>query len=268
MTGLPPERRLARFLGVFSFGLGIAQLAAPERVNKLIGVEDTPKTRAIQRVVGVQELSAAQGIFALSPPTPILWARVAGDLWHLGMLSNALRSSVAADGRRFRRKQRERYDPGRLMQSIGATVGITVLDTVVSARYQMRWPKEPTGVRPLPTTREDLHVLAHVEGFPAVTIRAGESEIRPRLHQFELDGIRNVTFRRAPGNRGTEVVVHTNKHTERVKAKLRQVKQLIEAGEIVRSEGAPEGSATKRRLFQRPAQPLKAKQLAKLGGSS
>jgi hypothetical protein len=268
MTGLPLERRLAKFLGVFSFGLGIAQLAAPGRVNKLIGVKDTSKTRAIQRAVGVQELGAAQGIFAISPPTPILWTRVAGDVLHLGMLSNALRTSVVADGRRFRRKERERYDTARLLQTIGATVGIAIVDSFVSARYQARWPKEPTGVTPLPTRRDELHVRAHVEGYPAVTIRASESEIRPRLNEFDLDGIGNVTFREAPGDRGTEVVVQTNKHAERVKAKLRQVKQLIEAGEIVRSEGAPEGPEAKRQLFQRPAQPLKEKQLAKIGGRS
>src|SRR5436190_14370733 len=95
MSGLPPERRLAKFLGAFGFGLGLAQLIVPDRVNKLIGVTDTPKSRTIQRAVGVQELTAAQGIFAFSPPTLVLWSRVAGDVMHLGMLANAL-----TDGRR------------------------------------------------------------------------------------------------------------------------------------------------------------------------
>src|SRR3954454_24605310 len=89
MTGQPPERRLAKFLGIFSFGLGVAQLAIPDRINRLIGLKDTPKTRAIQRAVGVQELTAAQGIFSFSPPTPVLWTRVAGDLVHLGLLTQA-----------------------------------------------------------------------------------------------------------------------------------------------------------------------------------
>ena len=53
-----------------------------------------------------------------------------------------------------------------------------------------------------------------------------------------------------------------------MKAELRRVKQLVEVGEIVRSDGAPEGSKAKRQLFQRPAQPLNDKELAKAGGRS
>jgi hypothetical protein len=43
---------------------------------------------------------------------------------------------------------------------------------------------------------------------------------------------------------------------------------VIEVGEIVRSEAAPEGGEAKRQLFQRPGQPLKEKELAKAGRSS
>jgi hypothetical protein len=263
MTGLPPERRVAKFLGVFSFGLGISQLAVPDRVNKLIGVKDTPKTRALQRAVAIQELTAAQGIFAFSPPTPVLWSRVAGDVWHLSMLANAFRSS--RNGGRFRGRQR--YDEGKLLRTIAATAGITLVDALVSVRYQSRWPKEPTGAQPLPTTRDEPRVEAH--GYPAVTIRASETEIRSRLREFDLDGFGNAVFRSAPGGRGTEVVIVTDKNSERAKAKLRQLKQVLEVGEVVRSEGAPEGAApVVRQMTQRPAKPLKDKELAKVGGRS
>src|SRR4051794_13705705 len=130
MSGQPPARKLAHFLGFFSFGLGVTQLVIPERVNALIGVKDTPKTRAIQRAVGVQELSAAQGIFALSPPTAVLWSRVAGDIAHLALLAKATQNS--------------RNDRTRLPATIASVIGITALDTFVSLRYQQRWPKEPT----------------------------------------------------------------------------------------------------------------------------
>src|SRR4051794_24285385 len=165
MTKQPPERMLAKFLGLFSLGLGVAQLAAPDRINKLIGVQDKPKARLIQRAVGVQELSAAQGIFAFSPPTPVLWTRVAGDLAHIGLLARAL------DGRR--------NDRTRLLAAMGAAAGLAAIDAFVSARYQARWPKEPTGVEPLPTNRKEDEMQAHFEGNPAVTILASESEIRP-----------------------------------------------------------------------------------------
>lgn len=253
MSGLPPERRVAKLLGAFSFGLGIAQLAIPERINDLIGVKDSPRTRTIQRLVGVQELTAAQGVFAFSPPTPVLWSRVVGDIAHLGLLAKAL------GGRR--------NDETKLRATLGAVAGITLIDILVAARYQAAWPKEPTPGESLPATRgEEEPMEEHYEGHPAVTILASESEIRPRLQELGLDG--EISFRKAPGDRGTEVVVATKKHTDKVKADLRRVKQLIEVGEVVRSDGAPEGAEVKRQLFQRPAQPLKEKELAKAGGES
>jgi hypothetical protein len=174
---------------------------------------------------------------------------------HLGLLAKALDT--------------RRNDSSRLRGAIGAVVGITVIDALVSARYQSRWPKEPTQGHPLPNTR-DKQTLSddHFEGNPAVTILATEAEIRPKLQQFEIASYGDVTFRQAPGGRGTEVVVHTSKSTEKAKADLRRVKQLIEVGEIVRSDGAPEGSEAKRQLKQRPAQPLDQKELAKAGGKS
>jgi hypothetical protein len=256
MSGQPPERKLAKGLGIFSFGLGVAQLAAPDQVNKLIGVKDTTKTRAIQRAVGVQELSAAQGIFAFSPPTPILWARVAGDVVHLGLLAKAL------DGRR--------NDKTKLFRAIGAVAGVGLIDAIVSARYQSAWPKEPTPGESLPTSHNGHEEMeAHVDGNPAITILASESEIRPKLQQAEIASYGDIEFRSAPGERGTEVLVKTTKNTDKVKAELRKVKQLIEVGEVVVSDAAPKGAdAAKRQLRQRPAQPLDDKELAKTGGRS
>jgi hypothetical protein len=184
----------------------------------------------------------------------VLWTRVAGDILHLGLLAKAL--------------ENRRNDKGRLRGAIAAVAGILVLDAVLSGLYQSRWPKEPTGGEPLPNTRgEDEPLDAHLEGNPAVTILASEDEIRPRLQELGIDRQGTITFRKAPRNRGTEVVVATKK-TEKVKAELRRVKQLIEVGEIVRSEASPEGADIKRQVFQRSAQPLKDKELAKVGGRS
>jgi hypothetical protein len=255
MSRQPPERKLAKFLGIFSFGLGVAQLVSPERVNKLIGVRDTPKTRLIQRAAGVHELMAAQGIFAFSPPTPVLWTRVAGDVAHLGLLGRALGD---------RRKQKP-----RVLRTIGAVGGITAIDAFVSARYQAAWPKEPTQGKRLRGARgAEGRLDAHVEGNPAITILASEAQIRPKIQEFDIASYGEIEFRTAPAGRGTEVVVHTSKRTDKVKTELRRVKQLIEVGEIVRSDAAPEGSEAKRQLRQRPAQPLDEKQLAKAGGRS
>jgi hypothetical protein len=255
MSGLPPERRLAKLLGAFSFGLGVAQLAVPDRVNELIGVKDTPTTRTIQRAVGVQELGAAQGVFALSPPTPVLWARVAGDAAHLGLLAKAL-------GNR-------RNDNSKLKNAIGAVAGIALVDLLIALRYQAAWPKEPTKGDTLPTTRDEEEPMdAHFEGNPAITILAPEAEVRSRIQQAEIASYGDVEFRKAAGDRGTEVIVKTSKSTDKVKAELRRIKQLIEVGEIVVSDSTPEGPDVKRQLTQRAAQPLSEKELAKTGGRS
>jgi uncharacterized membrane protein len=82
-----------------------------------------------------------------------------------------------------------------------------------------------------------------------------------------------VGFVDAPGGRGTEIHVNMRvaapagkvgmavakllgeEPTVQVKDDLRRLKQLMETGEIVRSEGSPEGPFSRRMLKQRPAQP-------------
>ncbi|MEN3359256.1 MAG: hypothetical protein V7637_3238 [Mycobacteriales bacterium] len=44
---------------------------------------------------------------------------------------------------------------------------------------------------------------------------------------------------------------------------LRRLKQVLETGEVVRSDGAPWGKRARREFPQRPAQPLSAEELAK-----
>ena len=93
---------------------------------------------------------------------------------------------------------------------------------------------------------------------------------------------RVVRFVNAPGDRGTEIHVETapsGKLGETVqklvgsgplaKAKddLRRFKQLVETGEVTRSEGAPEGELAERKLKQRPGQPLDESELDKAGVS-
>ena len=82
-----------------------------------------------------------------------------------------------------------------------------------------------------------------------------------------------VTFREAPGDRGTEIHVDLNaagprgrlgetmlklvgkEARARVMDDLRGFKQHVETGVITRSDATPEGEAAERKLKQRPAQP-------------
>ena len=86
-----------------------------------------------------------------------------------------------------------------------------------------------------------------------------------------------VSFVDAPGDRGTEIhvdlehkapagklgeIVQKLVGTEplaKVKDDLRRFKAHVETGEIPRSDGTPEGELAKRKLKQRPAQPLEEK---------
>jgi uncharacterized membrane protein len=83
-----------------------------------------------------------------------------------------------------------------------------------------------------------------------------------------------VGFVPAPGDRGTEVHVDIEyappagkagsiiaklfgeEPELQVRDDLRRFKQVMETGEVVRSEGSPEGTLARRLLAQRPAQPL------------
>ena len=97
------------------------------------------------------------------------------------------------------------------------------------------------------------------------------------------DADAGVRFAKAPGDRGTEIHVDVDPGSRagklgevfkkavgsdpraKVMDDLRRFKQLVETGEITRSEGAPEGELAERKLKQRPAQPLDDSELEKAG---
>ena len=88
-----------------------------------------------------------------------------------------------------------------------------------------------------------------------------------------------VTFKDAPGDRGTEIHVDVGDEggglvkrltggdapLPKIKDDLRRFKQLVETGVISRSDGVPEGELAERKLKQRPAQPLDQDELHKAG---
>jgi len=92
-----------------------------------------------------------------------------------------------------------------------------------------------------------------------------------------------VSFKKAPGDRGTEIHVDLEQSApggklgemlvklsgkeplSKVKDDLRRFKAQFETGEIPRSDGTPEGELAERKLKQRPAQPLEDHELEKVG---
>ncbi len=77
---------IARLLGWFSAGLGLAQLIAPGRLLAAIGVRPTAGRVALTRLIGLRELSVVPGLLTATLPVGWLAARVAGDLMDLPLL--------------------------------------------------------------------------------------------------------------------------------------------------------------------------------------
>jgi hypothetical protein len=89
-------RRLVDGLGLFSLGLGTAQLVAPGAMNRLVGANDDGKARAVQRWLGgLREVAAGAGLELRRKPEMWLWTRVAGDVLDLGMLAAVAGVTVA-----------------------------------------------------------------------------------------------------------------------------------------------------------------------------
>jgi uncharacterized membrane protein len=115
--------------------------------------------------------------------------------------------------------------------------------------------------------------------FSAITINRPQEEIAARLAQADpplSEEDTEVSFAPAPGERGTEVRVLLPNSPSGLGQKvaavmgvdaqrelddaLRRFKQLLETGEVARSEGSPAGTDAKQQRSQRPAQPLDTNQ--------
>lgn len=108
------SQQLASGLGWFSVGLGLAELAAPNAVASLIGVQAEGSTRKILRFYGARELAAGVGILSQSNPSSWLWARVAGDVLDVSSLGKAMISNG--------------NDRGKTLAAMAAVIGVTVAD--------------------------------------------------------------------------------------------------------------------------------------------
>ncbi len=98
--------------------------------------------------------------------------------------------------------------------------------------------------------------------------------------QGAVENFGSVSFQPAPGGTGTEVHVEVDYSapgravgvllaklfgedpTQQLADDLRRFKQIVETGEVVCSDGTPEGQLGRRVLNQRPAHPLRDDELA------
>jgi uncharacterized membrane protein len=103
--------RLARGLGWFSIGLGMAELIAPRTLARFLG---TSNHGTLFRIMGLREIASGVGILTQRRPTGWLWARVGGDIIDLIALGNALKSKGAK--------------PSNIAIAAAAVTSVTALD--------------------------------------------------------------------------------------------------------------------------------------------
>ena len=148
---------LAKALGWFSVGLGVAKLAAPRPLAHAVG--SAGDHAALTRLAGLREVACGIGLLHGRSPQLWLWARVAGDLLDLAMLG-------AAMGERRSRR-------GPLAVTAGTVAAITVLDVYAASRWSGR-----------EMPREDLQA-GYVEVARAITVNCPPDACYARWRRFE-----------------------------------------------------------------------------------
>jgi hypothetical protein len=81
---------VARGLGWFSIGLGLAELLAPRALARAVGMEGRED---LIRAYGLREIASGVGILGSDHPAPWLWARAGGDALDLATLGTRVRHS-------------------------------------------------------------------------------------------------------------------------------------------------------------------------------
>ena len=190
---------LAKGLGWFSLGLGVAELAAPKTLARLVGARPDGVTRNTLRAFGAREIMAGLSIFQRPHRAGPLWARVAGDALDLAALGWLF------SGRRTKRE--------RTLGAIAAVLGVAVLDVIATRRLQRNAAREPA---------------------KAITINRSPADVYAFWQSLEGYDVEEVTFCTAPDGFGTEVRVSGAMSMQ----DLRKLKQMIETGEITKSDAS------------------------------
>ena len=81
-------KKMGLGLGYFSIALGIAEVAAPGRIGRMLGRDD-PTTRKVLRLFGGRELLAGGMLLRGPAVSTNVWNRVVGDVIDLAALALA-----------------------------------------------------------------------------------------------------------------------------------------------------------------------------------
>jgi hypothetical protein len=126
---LAPET-LAKGLGWFSIGLGLAEVAAPRTMTRALGLEGQ---EGLVRAYGLREMATGIGILAARRKAPWLWGRVAGDALDLATLGTGLGED-----------NRKRSAVGL---AVAAVAGVTAADLYCAQALSAQRPQRRLPVR-------------------------------------------------------------------------------------------------------------------------
>jgi uncharacterized membrane protein len=230
--------RLAIGLGWFSVALGVAEIAAPRQMARLIGAPASDRTTSMLRAYGAREIANGIAILAQPNQSRWLWSRVGGDAVDLASLGRVFGSDYA--------------DRGRTLFATASVLGVTALDIMCAMQVGAResagsaYPGSPhafvvrhsvTVNRPIEEVYAFWHnfanfprFMAHVQSvtvsgkrshwvakapagmtveWDAEIVEDRETELIAwrSLEDSDVQHSGKVRFVRAPGARGTEVRV-------------------------------------------------------------
>jgi hypothetical protein len=116
---MTPAMRASRVLGWVSFAIGAAELIAPKKVAKAVGMKED--RTGLLRAYGLREIMAGVGSHSVYP-VPALWSRVAGDVLDIATVA------MAADRNEEGSRSRNTWI------AIAVLASVTLIDAMVASR--------------------------------------------------------------------------------------------------------------------------------------
>lgn len=281
---------LAKGLGWYSLALGAAELIAPRLMAEIVGADPkSMRTRALLRACGLREIVSGIAVLA-QPHRPMpLWFRVAGDALDLSLLG-ATALNAKANGLRVAgstaavlgvtaldviaaKKTQAHYNAANQPVIFSVTINKPVAEVYAFYRKLDNLPRFMDFLESIEVRDERRsHWIAKLPVGGTVSWEAEITEDRPNelIRWQSVNGSvvkteGEVMFSRTPGRDMTEVRVKMKLGftgvgpsvalaklfaKPQMKGDLRRLKQVLETGEVLRSDASAH-------VAPHPAQPSK-----------
>jgi uncharacterized membrane protein len=270
---------LVQGLGWFSIGLGLAEVLAPAKVARLVGMKDKAGLRALIRSCGFREMVAGIAILSESGKVGGLWGRVAGDLLDLGVIESALFSKktnrkragiasaavlgvTALDLYCIQQIKRPSSTDGNLKETMTIIVNRSPEEVYAFWRQPENFPRFIDNIESIQVTEEgQWHWKTKGPAGKTIEWKSEIVEDQPgsliswrSTEDSDVYNAGSVRFEHATGKRGTLITVNLEYYPpggaigadiaklfgkeagQQVEDALRRMKQVLETGNVVRSE--------------------------------